>query len=205
MHTADGISIRFPRVTRIRDDKDWSTATNLDELRGLFRRKPESVDFGRLLGTLADVEDVPRKKLPGPVDTSPRKIESARTSSWDEPSTSFKQEVKVNQEDKVKQEVKKMRLARGALKRKEDECDEESPDKGRSERKKSRVKCVVKEETENPLSAKFKEGRSNSGVDRQGEDRCIDCLAGGMEGSFESSSASDSSVEDTVSDITYAS
>lgn len=33
MHTADGISIRFPRMTRIRDDKDWKTATNLDQLK----------------------------------------------------------------------------------------------------------------------------------------------------------------------------
>ncbi|CAB0018017.1 unnamed protein product [Nesidiocoris tenuis] len=33
VHTADGISVRFPRVTRIRDDKDWSTATSLAELK----------------------------------------------------------------------------------------------------------------------------------------------------------------------------
>lgn len=32
-HTAGGISIRFPRVTRVRDDKDWQTATNLDRLK----------------------------------------------------------------------------------------------------------------------------------------------------------------------------
>ncbi|VDN28323.1 unnamed protein product [Gongylonema pulchrum] len=32
-HTADGISIRFPRVTKIRDDKNWETATSLQELR----------------------------------------------------------------------------------------------------------------------------------------------------------------------------
>jgi len=32
VHTANGISIRFPRVTKIRNDKDWKTATSLSEL-----------------------------------------------------------------------------------------------------------------------------------------------------------------------------
>lgn len=32
VHTASGISIRFPRVTKIRNDKDWKTATSLSEL-----------------------------------------------------------------------------------------------------------------------------------------------------------------------------
>ena len=32
-HTADGISVRFPRVTRIRDDKDWTNATDLERLK----------------------------------------------------------------------------------------------------------------------------------------------------------------------------
>ncbi|XP_014214879.1 DNA ligase 3 [Copidosoma floridanum] len=53
-HTADGISIRFPRVTRIRDDKDWKTATNLPELRTLFKNSADSVDYSLLLGTQAD-------------------------------------------------------------------------------------------------------------------------------------------------------
>ncbi|KAL6074134.1 hypothetical protein STEG23_025617 [Scotinomys teguina] len=35
-HTADGISIRFPRCTRIRDDKDWKSATNLPQLKVLL-------------------------------------------------------------------------------------------------------------------------------------------------------------------------
>lgn len=34
-HTANGISIRFPRVTRIRHDKNWSDATNLGELESM--------------------------------------------------------------------------------------------------------------------------------------------------------------------------
>lgn len=32
VHTANGISIRFPRVTKIRKDKDWKSATSLTEL-----------------------------------------------------------------------------------------------------------------------------------------------------------------------------
>ena len=32
-HTADGISIRFPRVTKVRDDKSWKEATNLERLK----------------------------------------------------------------------------------------------------------------------------------------------------------------------------
>ena len=49
VHTADGISIRFPRITRIRHDKDWSTATSLNNLRRLFKRSSESIDLGLLL------------------------------------------------------------------------------------------------------------------------------------------------------------
>lgn len=33
IHTANGISIRFPRVTKIRDDKDWKSATDLPQLK----------------------------------------------------------------------------------------------------------------------------------------------------------------------------
>ena len=35
-HTANGISIRFPRIRRERNDKTWETATSLKELIGLY-------------------------------------------------------------------------------------------------------------------------------------------------------------------------
>jgi DNA ligase 3 len=35
-HTADGISIRFPRFKRFRDDKSWKEATNLKRLKLMF-------------------------------------------------------------------------------------------------------------------------------------------------------------------------
>ncbi|XP_066491349.1 DNA ligase 3 [Tiliqua scincoides] len=44
-HTADGISIRFPRCTRIREDKDWTTATSLPQLRELYQLSKEKSDF----------------------------------------------------------------------------------------------------------------------------------------------------------------
>lgn len=49
VHTADGISIRFPRVTKIRDDKTWETATNLEELKVLFKNSKENTDVSMLL------------------------------------------------------------------------------------------------------------------------------------------------------------
>ncbi|XP_061461352.1 DNA ligase 3 isoform X4 [Rhineura floridana] len=44
-HTADGISIRFPRCTRIRDDKDWASATTLPQLRELYQLSKEKSEF----------------------------------------------------------------------------------------------------------------------------------------------------------------
>ncbi|CAO2644533.1 DNA ligase 3 [Lemmus lemmus] len=49
-HTADGISIRFPRCTRIRDDKDWKSATNLPQLKELYQLSKEKSDFAVVAG-----------------------------------------------------------------------------------------------------------------------------------------------------------
>ncbi|KAM8974952.1 DNA ligase 3 [Pelodytes ibericus] len=44
-HTAGGISIRFPRCTRFRDDKDWKSATTLQQLKELYQLSKEKSDF----------------------------------------------------------------------------------------------------------------------------------------------------------------
>lgn len=71
VHTADGISIRFPRVTRIRDDKDWQTATNLQELKELVKKSKENTDFSLLTKTEIKSED-----SPGPSKKGLKKIDT---------------------------------------------------------------------------------------------------------------------------------
>lgn len=46
-HSAGGISIRFPRVTRIRNDKDWNSATSLAELKKLYECSKTKSDIDR--------------------------------------------------------------------------------------------------------------------------------------------------------------
>lgn len=80
VHTADGISIRFPRVTRIRSDKNWETATNLQELQQLYKNSKENTDVSLLTKGLEknydeSEEDMPAKKKKHNDDenNSPRK------------------------------------------------------------------------------------------------------------------------------------
>lgn len=70
LHTADGISVRFPRVTRIRADKDWKTATNLEELKNLYKSSKETTDVSLLNKLAAASDEPPAKKMkPSPIKT----------------------------------------------------------------------------------------------------------------------------------------
>ncbi|CAK9798733.1 DNA ligase 3 [Anthophora quadrimaculata] len=64
IHTADGISIRFPRVTRIRRDKDATHANTLNELRHLFEKSLELVDLSllSLSNSIEQEEEIDGKK-----------------------------------------------------------------------------------------------------------------------------------------------
>ncbi|CAH2085383.1 unnamed protein product [Euphydryas editha] len=80
LHTADGISVRFPRVTRIRDDKDWETATNLEELKHLYKTSKEKTDvslLNKLAATATDDYQPPPKKIkksPVKKENKPKKV-----------------------------------------------------------------------------------------------------------------------------------
>ncbi|KAL4707273.1 hypothetical protein ACJJTC_019811 [Scirpophaga incertulas] len=66
LHTADGISVRFPRVTRIRDDKSWDSATNLEELKHIYKTSKEKTDvtlLDKLAVAASAEEESPKKKL----------------------------------------------------------------------------------------------------------------------------------------------
>lgn len=151
---------------------------------------------------MADAKDVkyPKRKLYDPVNTSPRKNESARTNSRDVPSTSFK--VKEKPMD-VKKKVKGALPEETLKRRKGDKCDDESFDEVRSEKKRMKMKREIKEDRKDLTSIRFKkEGRLDSGIKEQREDCCTDRFASETEQSFESSfdaNASGSDIEDIVS------
>uniref|UniRef100_A0A0A9WG25 DNA ligase n=2 Tax=Lygus hesperus TaxID=30085 RepID=A0A0A9WG25_LYGHE len=71
VHTADGISVRFPRVTRIRDDKDWASATSLSELQEIYRKSKDTSNF-TLRDVSPSIQDSPKKNSPSSSPTKKR-------------------------------------------------------------------------------------------------------------------------------------
>lgn len=63
-------------MTRIRDDKDWKTATNLNELRELYKTSKEKTDVSLLnkLAAQAEDDEPPVKKL----KASPKKVSPSK-------------------------------------------------------------------------------------------------------------------------------
>uniref|UniRef100_A0A7N8Y273 DNA ligase n=1 Tax=Mastacembelus armatus TaxID=205130 RepID=A0A7N8Y273_9TELE len=101
MHTADGISIRFPRMTRIRDDKDWKSATNLHQLRELYRISKENSDFKVTAGpsTASDDKSSSEGDSGGnsPSSSSHRGAPPKNTSKY----TNYKYKVEVKKSENV--------------------------------------------------------------------------------------------------------
>ncbi|KAG8262889.1 DNA ligase 3 [Homalodisca vitripennis] len=91
VHTASGISVRFPRVTRIRSDKDWETATSLPELQNLYKLSKDTSDFTMASTSTTSSPVTSPRKRPATPQQSPRKkranTSSPTTSGGDEDST----------------------------------------------------------------------------------------------------------------------
>jgi DNA ligase-3 len=208
VHTAEGISIRFPRVTRIRRDKDWTTATTLNELRGLFKKKPESIDFDLLLG--ACTEDMPEKRM---IDIFPEKlrIHAKKETSPLNQSMSFKEELSNIPELKKESSIQMIKEesqstpGRFCKKRKGDERDE-SPKKivkqeGLEKKKLKVMRHEIKQETEDVLLVRIKNETLEDNK-QESRSRHFDHLIDDdvdTEKCFEFSTDFDSNVEDNVS------
>ncbi|RZC37982.1 DNA ligase A M domain containing protein [Asbolus verrucosus] len=84
VHTADGISIRFPRVTKIRDDKSWDTATTLKELKVLYTKSKENTDVSLLMKETSEESggssSSPKRKKP---NESPKQDKSKKNTLED--------------------------------------------------------------------------------------------------------------------------
>lgn len=65
IHTAAGISIRFPRVTKIRTDKTWKEATSLQELMKLYENSKQTSEF---TGMKSSNEKIKRRRENGEND-----------------------------------------------------------------------------------------------------------------------------------------
>ncbi|XP_078046175.1 DNA ligase 3 [Augochlora pura] len=151
VHTADGISIRFPRVTRIRNDKDWSTATNLAELRNLFAKSSDSIDLSRLLpgGSMDEGDQSSELDL----STTPEKNIDAK------PASSRKRKSDSDKEQKVR---RKSNGKASGVKIKEEPLDVEIKDEPVDIKIKTEPMDVkIKEE---PMDAKIKEERTDVSI-----------------------------------------
>ncbi|KAM7435288.1 DNA ligase 3 [Porites harrisoni] len=130
-HTADGISIRFPRVTRIRDDKDWETANDLPHLRVLFKNSKASNN------TAGDVKDDNDDNDDGEDDEN--RSDDDDIDDFDEENDSKSE---VNHKKKVNDEPQKETRKRKAL----DTAEEESPKKKSKPACKYGSKCYQRSE-----------------------------------------------------------
>ncbi|KAH8311722.1 hypothetical protein KR044_007674 [Drosophila immigrans] len=95
-HTAGGISIRFPRITRLRSDKTAKEANDLEHLEQLYAASKQSVNVDLLLAdcessdknelsTKLKLEKTPQKgKSPSAAKTSSRKKKTPKQESDDE-------------------------------------------------------------------------------------------------------------------------
>ena len=102
VHTAAGISIRFPRMTRIRDDKSWKEATDLEHLKKLFKISKEKSDIevptcDNDEAEDVDIENTDEVKTPKKTVAETKKAQKRASNSADDD--------KINEKKKQKKET----------------------------------------------------------------------------------------------------
>ncbi|XP_061386573.1 DNA ligase 3-like [Musca vetustissima] len=119
-HTASGISIRFPRITRLRDDKTAKEANNLEHLENMYEASKNNVNVDLLIkGCDEESEDkvkinsklnlkdstttTPKREIKQePMDDSPQS--SSKKKAITTPSTSNKKRKSINTPDEDQDE-----------------------------------------------------------------------------------------------------
>lgn len=163
VHTADGISIRFPRVTRIRDDKTWKTATNLHELRALFKNSAESIDYSLLLGP--DAKKRPKSEGQDSSEPKAKKSKNSEGNGTSEPKA--KKSKKPEKLDDT-MEVDESSEEQESSKRKPKESKKDSPEKANGSSsdsdKKSRAKYYSFIGTDVSIDVNFAKSKSTRSI-----------------------------------------
>ncbi|XP_071147828.1 DNA ligase 3-like [Mytilus edulis] len=164
-HTADGISIRFPRISKVRDDKTWENATDVPRLKILFKKSKETSDmFPPKKGKSPAA--TPKKKKMGDDDDSGSETEDDGNNNGFEtpPTTPTKGKLPIKKEisdDKVTLTPTKATPTKGKLLMKKAISDDEmtetptkaTPTKGKSPMKRQ-ASDVDDEREHKPSSAK---------------------------------------------------
>ncbi|KAG5892484.1 hypothetical protein JTB14_015394 [Gonioctena quinquepunctata] len=150
VHTADGISIRFPRVTKIRNDKTWDMATSLPELQKLFKTSKEHTDVSLLMKGLDNIDNENERTDSKQIDNTPpkkRKKEKNGSDDEDKATISPKPLKKRKTGDFVNQDK--------VVKQKHDPVESRHESKIESPKENGKVKEVASVEIANPIPDYF--------------------------------------------------
>lgn len=93
IHTANGISIRFPRVSRVRTDKSWKTATNLQELKEIYEASKTKSELIGLRTGNSDVDEDDNDDNDGGKDNADEGSVSGASSSGETPKRKYDESV----------------------------------------------------------------------------------------------------------------
>lgn len=81
VHTANGISMRFPRVTKVRHDKTWETATTLPELQKIYEVSKTNIGSRLLQFLNSQSEQKSESETSSPVKVPRKRMQNLAISS----------------------------------------------------------------------------------------------------------------------------